>query len=85
MDREGKTKFEKEVCLIVTNFRKEKGLSQYDLSLVLDVSRSFIAQAESPNNSATYNINHLNRLSHEFDCPISTFFPDNPIIEDNWD
>lgn len=85
MDRRGKTKFERAVCLKIANFRKGKNLSQYEFSLRLGVSRSFVAQTESPNNPSTYNINHINRLAHEFNCDFETFLPDKPIPEDEWD
>lgn len=85
MEKGGKTKFELAVCEKVTLFRKEKGISQYDLSVILDVSRGFIGQVESKNNRSTYNLNHLNRLAFEYGCSPKDFLPDAPLKEASWD
>lgn len=80
-----KTKFEMAVVEKVTAMRIKKNLSQDDVALLLGVSRGFIGQIESPNNSSTYNLNHLNRLAYEWGCSPIDFIPVDPIVEPDWE
>ncbi|MCB0775935.1 MAG: helix-turn-helix transcriptional regulator [Chitinophagaceae bacterium] len=76
-----KTKFEQFVINKVREKRLENNLSQDDLALMLDLSRGYIGQVESPNHPAKYNMNHINHLAKEFKCSPKDFFPDKPTIE----
>lgn len=80
-----KTKFEMAVISKIADMRREKGLSQDDLALFLEVSRGFIGQIESPNNPSTYSLNQINRLAFKFECSIHDLLPEMPIEESNWD
>lgn len=68
----------------VTEMRHKKNLSQDDIAAILDVSRGFIGQVESPNNPSTYNLNHLNRLAYEFGCSPQDFLPGKAVVEGDW-
>lgn len=59
--------------------RIEFNLTQFDLSLKLGKSESFVAQVENDRNGNKYNINHLNDLAKIFNCSIKDFLPDDPI------
>ncbi len=61
--------------------RLEKGPSQHDVALMLDLSRGYIGQVESPNHPAKYNMNHINHLGKEFKYSLRDFFPDKPTAE----
>lgn len=69
----------------IAGLRREKGLSQDDLALFLDVSRGFIGQIESPNSPSTYSLNQINRLAYKLECSIHDLLPDKPVEEDTWD
>ena len=79
-----KTKFEMAVIDKVADMRRKKNLSQDDIAIILDLTRGYIGQIESPNNASTYNLNHLNRLAHEFGCSPQDFIPGKPIAEEDW-
>lgn len=79
-----KSKFEIAVIKNVVGKRKEKGLSQSDLAIMLQLTRGFIGQVESPSNPSTYSLNQLNLLAYKFDCSLHDFIPSNPIRENNW-
>lgn len=80
-----KTDFELAVINRVKEIRTEKGLSQYDVSVILGTSSSFIGQVETSSNPSKYNLNHLNRLAYEWGCSPQSFIPAKPISEKNWD
>lgn len=61
--------------------RCESGISQTTLAKMLEVSTGFIGQVESKNNSAKYNLNHLNQLAKIFNCSLAKFFPDEFLVE----
>lgn len=79
-----KTKIELAVMEKVTQLRLAKGLSQDDIAAILECSRGYIGQIESPNSPSTYNLTHLNRLAYEFECSLHDFLPKHPIIELDW-
>jgi transcriptional regulator with XRE-family HTH domain len=58
-----------EIELYVVNKVKERrialNLSQEDIARILDFSRGFIGQVESPLSASKYNLNHLNKLALE--------------------
>ena len=74
-----------EIELYVINKVKEKriklNLSQEDIARILDFSRGFIGQIESPLSASKYNLNHLNKLALEMGCSIQDFIPELPIPE----
>lgn len=82
MDRVRKTKFEKAVIDNVTQLRRQKGLSQEYLANVLNLTKGFIGQIESPKHPSKYNLNHLNILAREMDCSPKDFMPVDAINED---
>lgn len=85
MTKGKKTDFELAVINRVKEIRIEKGLSQYDLSVILGTSSSFIGQVEISNHSSKYNLNHLNKLAFEWGCSPQIFIPTKPISEKTWD
>ena len=80
-----KTKFEMAVIDKVADMRRKKRLSQDDIAVILNLSRGYIGQIESPNNASTYNLNHLNRLAYEFGCSPQDFLPGKVVVEDDWE
>ena len=85
MEKAKKTKVELAVIEKVTEMRIKKGLSQYDLSVIIGVNKSFISHVESPQFPSKYNLNHLNRLASSFSCSIHELIPAKPIKEPFWD
>jgi len=79
MSKKLKTNIELFVIGKVREKRMELNLSQEDVASILDKSRGFIGQVESPNYPAKYNLNHLNKLAIEFECSFHDFFPSKPI------
>jgi len=77
----GKTKFEIAVIDKVKAMRTQKKLTQDDLAAMLNASRGFIGQVESPHSASKYNLNHLNKLAQEFGCSPKDFLPEKPISE----
>ena len=71
-----KTKFELFVINKIREKRREMRLSQDDIAEILDVTRGFIGQIESPLSPEKYNLNHLNDLAIEFKCSPKDFFPE---------
>ena len=76
-----KSKFELAVIDAVTKVRIEKGYTQDDLAEILDVTRGFIGQVESPNFDSKYNLDHINRLANAMNCSPRDFLPEKPIQE----
>ncbi|KVV15007.1 transcriptional regulator, y4mF family [Flavobacterium sp. TAB 87] len=60
----------------VKEIRKEKGLTQEQLSLKLDKGVGFIGDIESPSKKAKYNIKHLNEISKILKCSPKDFWPE---------
>lgn len=81
----GKTKFEIAVIQKVKEIRQEKGLSQYEISVMLGTSSSFVGQVEAPHHSSKYNLNHLNKLAYELGCSPQDFLPKKFIKEADWE
>lgn len=71
-----KTDIELFVINKVREKRLECDMAQEDIARILDTARGFIGQVESPNYSAKYNLNHLQKLATEFGCSIREFFPE---------
>lgn len=85
MGKAQKSKFDMAVADKVAELRRKRGLSQDAIAAMLEVSRGFIGQVESPNNPSSYSLNQINRLACEFGCTICELLPSMPIIEDSWD
>lgn len=85
MPQARKSKFEQAIVSKVVEKRHEKKLSQSDIATILEVSRGFIGQIESPNSPSIYSLNQLNRLAYEFGCKPQDLIPSETIIEDYWD
>ncbi|HEY4065150.1 MAG TPA: helix-turn-helix transcriptional regulator [Puia sp.] len=69
------TKIERFVIEKVKKLRKEKGLSQKDLAIRLNVSSGFIGDVENKKYRAKYNLTHINELAKIFECSPRDFFP----------
>jgi len=76
-----KTKFEIAVIDKVKEMRMLKQLTQDDIAEILNASRGFIGQVESPNSASKYNLNHLNKLAQAMGCSPKDFIPDKVINE----
>jgi transcriptional regulator with XRE-family HTH domain len=76
-----KSKFEMAVVEKVKAMREEKNLTQDDIAAMLDFTRGFIGQIESPNSASKYNLDHLNRLALEFGCSPKDFIPEKAVVE----
>jgi len=76
-----KTKFEIAVIDRVKEMRMLKQLTQDDIAEILNASRGFIGQVESPNSASKYNLNHLNKLAQAMGCSPKDFIPDKAIGE----
>ena len=63
----------------VKTIRKERGLTQEQLSLKLDKGVGFIGDIESPSKKAKYNIKHLNEIAKIFKCSPKDFWPEKPL------
>lgn len=80
-----KTLFEMAVANKVAEVRRDKGLSQDAIATMLEVTRGFIGQVESPNNPSCYSLDQINRLAYELECSIHDLLPAKPVVEPNWD
>ena len=73
------TPIEQFVIDYVRKFRLEKGLTQEDIANILEVSRSYIGDIESPNTRAKYNMSHVNILADHFNISPRVFLPEKAI------
>ena len=75
---EESNRFHQNISKNVRKIRKEKGLTQLDVSLSLGFSNpSFMTNAESENSEKKFNLNQLHKLSVVFDVDICEFFKNN--------
>jgi transcriptional regulator with XRE-family HTH domain len=79
MSKKFKSNIELYVIRKVRAKRLELNMSQEDIAAIIDKSRGFIGQVESPNHPSKYNLNHLNRLAAEFGCSPKDFMPERAI------
>jgi transcriptional regulator with XRE-family HTH domain len=63
----------------VRKMRLEKGISQRDLSRLLDLTDGFIGKVETPKERAKYNFQHVNEIAKIFKCSPKDFLPDEPL------
>jgi len=75
----GKTKIELYVINKVKEKRLEIGMSQAQLSHVLEVSTGMVGMAESPKYTTKYSLEQLNKLALIFKCAPSDFMPNKPL------
>ena len=62
----------------VKTIRKERGLTQEQLSLKLDKGVGFIGDIES-SKPAKYNLKHLNEIAKILECSPKDFWPEKPL------
>ncbi len=79
MHKNSKNNIDDYVIDSVRKIRIEKGISQKELSYLLDVSSGFIGNIENPKYRAKYNLSHLNKLAKIFDCSPKEFLPEIPL------
>jgi transcriptional regulator with XRE-family HTH domain len=73
------SELDKYVIKQVKKIREDRGFTQEQLSLALDLSNTFIGQIESVKTPAHYNIQHLNRIAKILKCSLHDIFPKDPI------
>lgn len=71
-----KSKIDWYITCKIRELRIQKGLSQEDISLHLNISTGFIGHIESPNFRAKYNTIHLNELAKLLQCSPKEFWPE---------
>lgn len=59
--------------------RIQKGLTQEEIAIQLNLSVGFIGYIESPNFRVKYNAIHLNEPAKLFGCSPKDFFPEKPL------
>ena len=67
---------EQHVIDFVRKLRMDKDLTQEDIASILEVSRSYIGDIESPKAKGKYNMSHVNTLADHFNISPRDFFPD---------
>lgn len=80
----GKTKFEAAIVEKVKEIRLKKDISQETIASILDTTKGFIGQIETPYHASKYNLNHLNKLAKYFGCSPQDFIPKKFIEEEDW-
>lgn len=75
------TPIDQHVIDFVLKLRSEKSLSQDDIASILEVSRGFISNVESPKNRAKYNLYHIDLLADYFGLSPKDFVPSKPISQ----
>jgi len=70
---------EQYVIDFVRKLRSDRGMTQEDIANILEVSRSYIGDIESPNARAKYNLTHINSLADYFEISPRIFLPEKPI------
>lgn len=79
MSKNRKSDFESYIMNRIREERVRRGLSQNDVADILNVSRGFIGQIESPNFSSKYSLDQINEMAKELKCSPKDFMPDEPI------
>jgi len=70
---------EQYVIDFVRKLRSDRNMTQEDIANIVEVSRSYIGDIESPNTRAKYNLSHLNALADYFDMSPRLFLPEKAI------
>lgn len=73
------SKVDKYVIQQVREKRLEKGVSQYDLAIQLDINKSFISMIESGKYNKRYNVAQLNEIAKILGCSPKDFQPEKPL------
>lgn len=63
----------------IREIRKEKGVSQRELSALTELSIGFLGDVESIKSRAKYNLNHINDIAKALECSPKDFLPDKPL------
>lgn len=66
----------------VRELRKEKGISQSELSVEMGFSEKLIGSVENPTLTAKFNIRHLNLLAISLKCSLWDIVPKEPFASD---
>lgn len=66
----------------VKEIRKQKGMSQSELSVAMGYSDKYIGSVENPNLKAKFNIGQLNRLAKALKCSLWELVPETPFDND---
>lgn len=74
-----KSKIDWYVISQIRTIRLEKGMSQEELAIHLNLSRGFIGHIESPNFIAKYSLDQINHIAKLFKCSPRDFLPDKPL------
>ena len=64
------------VIEFVRSLRDKHDLTQEDIANILQLSRSFVNDVESPNRPTRYNIRHINALADYFGISPREFLPE---------
>jgi transcriptional regulator with XRE-family HTH domain len=75
----GVSKIDKYVIKKVRERRLELGLSQYKLSLEMDLSNSFVGNIESEKKISKWNLSHINELAKILNVSPQYFLPEKPL------
>lgn len=76
LNKNKKSKIDWYITGRIRELRIQKGLSQEDISLHLNISTGYIGHIESPNFRAKYNTVHLNELAKLLNCSPKEFWPE---------
>lgn len=63
----------------VKDRRKALGISQTQLSYMLDVSSSYIGQVESDKYPTRYTLERLNQIAKVLECKLQDLLPEKPL------
>ena len=74
-----KTEIDLFVIAKVKEMRTEQGWSQAALAGRINVSATFIGNAENPKLADKYNLTHINKFARIFDCSPKDFLPQKPL------
>ena len=72
---------EQYVIDFVRKLRVDRKITQEDIANILEVSRSYIGDIESPNTRAKYNMSHVNALADYFSMSPQLFFPEKALYK----
>ncbi len=68
------TPLQQQLTNTVRQMRRERGMSQLELAVSIDVSRSRVSNVES--GKASYSLANLDKISKVFHCSMKDFFTD---------